>query len=421
MDYYKSAHKSLSKINTIDSTFSILTDEIIEVVTDSTEAYTFRIEVPTHAISLFENFVIEKFNNGTYKFYIYRYRDNPETTRFSDLDEDVILMTRELINSSRIDLDDFNDYIAQKLIYDESSGCLFSLEQDEDCSCEYLYVLQCDNINPGGGGSDGDGSGGGSSDGDGDSSGGSGGGGGSSGGGSGNGGGSTVGVLSSDNTPCDKVNRLNTNIPTLKQELLNLKNIVDTSPTERGKYKLNSTSIIQNAPVGVNGEVVLINPSGNQKYEMIAHTHNAPAEDTYSVFSYEDLYALSQLLREGKIDTNNFVAYLITADGTNYALTIDNPTQFSNTFAIATDRAFDMNIAVNRVTQRTLYYSGDEDVEPLIKEDNTSNTDDQKLFLDFVKNTNMGLSLFEISDDFETYKKLTNNPFTGDIDKTNCN
>lgn len=58
-DYIKK-NKINSKINSVDNAFTILTDEIILINTDSTEAYTFRIEIPTHPNSAFENFVIER-------------------------------------------------------------------------------------------------------------------------------------------------------------------------------------------------------------------------------------------------------------------------------------------------------------------------------------------------------------------------
>ncbi len=193
--------------------------------------------------------------------------------------------------------------------------------------------------------------------------------------------------------------------------------------TERGIYKLNSTNLIQNSPIGGEGNVAIPIPTGNQKYEMIAHTHNAPSESTYSVFSYADLLAMYTLLRKDKIDLDKFVAFLSTADGTNYAFTINNPTQFLKVFATIFDAGFDYTVGLNRVQMREKYYTGniDNHTEPLIKENSVDNIYDEKLFLDFLKATNMGLTLFEVNDTFDRFERVTHNTRTDTIDKNNCN
>lgn len=45
----------------------------------------------------------------------------------------------------------------------------------------------------------------------------------------------------------------------------------------------------------------------------------------------------------------------------------------------------------------------------------------RNFFLDFLKNTDMGLSLFEVNDTFDSFEKVLHNDKTGDIDKKNCN
>ncbi|WP_452230967.1 hypothetical protein [Lacinutrix sp. MEBiC02404] len=42
-----------SKINASDGSFVILTDEIVQTVTDNSEAYTFKIETPIHSEATF--------------------------------------------------------------------------------------------------------------------------------------------------------------------------------------------------------------------------------------------------------------------------------------------------------------------------------------------------------------------------------
>ncbi len=72
-DINKLKGSTTSKVDAYDGSFTILTDEIMEVITDSTQAYTFKIETPTNSTSTFENFVIDKPNDSIVKFYIYRY------------------------------------------------------------------------------------------------------------------------------------------------------------------------------------------------------------------------------------------------------------------------------------------------------------------------------------------------------------
>lgn len=221
---------------------------------------------------------------------------------------------------------------------------------------------------------------------------------------------------------CNKIDSLFINNPTLKQKLITLKSLTGAS-TERGKYKLNSTTLIQNMPVGDDAQVDMPIPTGTQKYEMIAHTHNAPASATYSVFSFEDILAMNTLLRLGKIDVSKFTAFLMTADGTNYAFTINNSTQFLKVFATKFDADFDSISAVNRYNANVKYYRGDQvnNLSPLIIENSSDNLKDEKLFLEFLKDANMGLSLFEVNDTFDSYEMVTYNSRTDSIIKQNCN
>ena len=219
---------------------------------------------------------------------------------------------------------------------------------------------------------------------------------------------------------CVKIDDLFSNNPTLQQELISLKSTTSAS-AERGKYKLSSTSLVQNSPIGTNGAVELIIPTGSQKYEMIAHTHNAPANATYSVFSFEDLLGISNLLRNNKINTSSFVSFLTTADGTNYAFTVNNPTLFLNVFATKFDSGFDYDTSLNTYKLKDKYYTGSKDESPLIIENNTDLLKDEKLFLDFLKDVNMGITLFEVNDTFDSFEEVTYNRRTDSIEKENCN
>ena len=219
--------------------------------------------------------------------------------------------------------------------------------------------------------------------------------------------------------PCNKITNLFNDYSNLKQELINLKGFTSAS-TERGRYKLTSSNFIQTPPTGSDGYVNIPIPTTGQ-YVMFAHTHNSPASGTLSVPSFADIEAMATLLKLGKIDASNFVFFLMTADGTNYAITIDNPIQFLKVFATQFDDGFDFDIGVNRYNMKIKYYTGIKDEPPLIKEDNSDNIVDEKLFLDFLETTKMGLSLFEVNNTFDEFTRVTHNKTTGNIDKNNCN
>ena len=151
-------------------------------------------------------------------------------------------------------------------------------------------------------------------------------------------------------TPCEKVKNQFTNNPTL-QDRLNTLSSNTTATTERGFHKLSNSSIIQNAAVGTGGAVKMPDVPNGATCTILAHTHNSPATSTYSIFSWSDLQAFAQLLKLGKLDVNTFTAFLATADGTYYALTIENTQNFLQFFASGGDPLYNENIAIKRVDQ----------------------------------------------------------------------
>ncbi len=99
-----------------DNTFTILTDEILQVSTDSTDVYTFRIETPTKPESDFENFVIHKNSDESIAYYIYRYESiGSEITALN--------FSREEVNSDQINIGDFDDYLPSVMRYDDANRC----------------------------------------------------------------------------------------------------------------------------------------------------------------------------------------------------------------------------------------------------------------------------------------------------------
>ncbi|MCW1147044.1 hypothetical protein [Flavobacterium lacisediminis] len=218
-------------------------------------------------------------------------------------------------------------------------------------------------------------------------------------------------------TPCDKINDLKS-IANIQTELSNMSNKV-SDPNEWGRYKLTSASVIQTPPSTSSGEVSFPMPTSGQ-YVFMAHTHNSPASTTYSVFSWTDLVALADLLKKNKIDTNNFVAFLATADGTYYALTIENTQNFLKFFAVKGDPLFDMNIATKRVELASKYYGELVPNPSPIIDYNTTPLNDEIAFLNLLQNNNLGLSLLESNSTFTSFEKVTFNQTTGNIDKQPC-
>lgn len=220
-----------------------------------------------------------------------------------------------------------------------------------------------------------------------------------------------------EETPCDKIKKSIAQ-NAIQSEISNMSN--KTSDTnEWGRYKLTSASVVQTPPSTSSGEVSF--PSlVDGKYTMMAHTHNSPASDTYSIFSWVDLEALALLLKKGKIDTNNFTVFLATADETYYALTIDDTVNFLQFFALGTDANFDPEIAEKRVEQASIYYGELEKNDNPKIDYNTDPLGDEKAFLNFLQDNTLGLSLFESNSDFSIFKKVTYNKTTDNIDKTPC-
>ncbi|MBD3724679.1 MAG: hypothetical protein IE891_07855 [Flavobacteriaceae bacterium] len=220
--------------------------------------------------------------------------------------------------------------------------------------------------------------------------------------------------------PCDKIKKQFTDNATLEDKLNTLSGNT-TATTERGIHKLSNSNIIQNAGVGTDGSVIMPFVPNGAKCTMMAHTHNSPASNTYSIFSWADLDAFAELLKQSKLDANKFTAFLATADGTYYALTIDNTQNFLKFFALKGDPLFEMDIALKRVEQASKYYGElDENPNPIIKIDSNP-IDDEKAFLDLLQDNNLGLSLFESNATFTTFEKVTHNKSTGNIEKTPCN
>lgn len=103
-DVNKSRQEYLSKssIDANDGSFTILTDEILLVETDSTKTYTFRIKTPTDNKSSFQNFVIDFPNENHYYFYIYKYTFEQNSTKVFPYSMSRVKVDENLVSLSNL-------------------------------------------------------------------------------------------------------------------------------------------------------------------------------------------------------------------------------------------------------------------------------------------------------------------------------
>lgn len=234
--------------------------------------------------------------------------------------------------------------------------------------------------------------------------------------------------LLEDAAPCDKVNNINTKFPTMPQSLMDLATTTSQNHENGLFIDSNATTGTVNPaqtipPNTVSGGSLDINMNPPNQYVVLAHTHDAVGKDgtgTRSIFSWDDLTTINTLIKDNHINTNNFVFYVITADGTRYALTIDNPGKLDYFFYKPTGpigTIVDMDrLEKNQKIFETYY---DTDSNGLIL--TTSNpVDDKANFLKFMKEANLGVSLFEVDATFTNYEKLTINNL-GVVTPTPCN
>lgn len=213
-------------------------------------------------------------------------------------------------------------------------------------------------------------------------------------------------------TPCNKIKKAFEDFPDLKTKLQALK--TKTSETvEHGFYALKDGNGINAQAAGTNGKIDF-KQKPLKKYLIIAHSHNSPADATYSVFSWDDLWWLANTIREGNIKTSKFVMFLTTANGTNYALTISNPSSFTNFFIDAKGSPGE-TIDVDKLTKLSdLQNKFFNDKDAPIDESNQTNSelaDEEKGFLQMVHDAGLGTEVFELDDNFENPEELTlNNP-----------
>ncbi len=207
-----------------------------------------------------------------------------------------------------------------------------------------------------------------------------------------------------------KITRLFEFSPTYKQALINLSDGIENSTEEKGLYVLKNNNVPQS--LSANGSDNINFPYNPLSlYISLAHIHDALGlgNGTFSIYSFADLLVTSSLVKKFKIKTNKFVSFLVTAKGTRYAFTISSPSKFRNNLYnalmdYAPDGKVDM-IKVRKTGEISKEYYTKKD--SVIKVTNTDNDQVLIAFLQMIKEFDLGITLFQVSADFETYTQVS--------------
>lgn len=217
-----------------------------------------------------------------------------------------------------------------------------------------------------------------------------------------------------------------TKFPSLKQELTNLAGT--TSQNHENGIFIDKSATAQTAnpfqtiPQGTGG-MIKINTNPSQPYVMLAHTHDAYGSDgtgTYSIFSSGDMAVISNLIQKNKIDLDNFVFYVITADGTRYAMTI-NCAECLKPFCYPCGESFSVGTVLDMERMKNtdaFIRNAYKDIDGIHTQSDPQN--DIKSFLKFIQEANLGVNLFEVDATFSNFQKLELESKTSNIIKKPC-
>jgi len=123
------------KLNSSDNSFSINTDNIIVVESDSTLTYSFLVDQQLSQNHTFENFIVEFLTENEYTFKLigYTYNPNAQNENFP--------YAIEMIEIGN-DAFDIQELLNTKDLYFDGE-CLWNYYYDDVCGCEYLQFLGC--------------------------------------------------------------------------------------------------------------------------------------------------------------------------------------------------------------------------------------------------------------------------------------
>lgn len=201
---------------------------------------------------------------------------------------------------------------------------------------------------------------------------------------------------------------------TYRQQITAMATQVNDVVNEHGIILNNNDTITVLTP----GPQISISGNGTG-YRAIHHIHNNPPGGTYSIFSYEDIEAILQLLQTNKIDAATFVATLSTKKGTHYAMTIADIEKFKDFFF----HEFNVFSNLNSQPDKMKYSTANEKEEMLkkkyfdnkvglIRKENINKELMLGTFINFMKEADMGIMLYETDATFQ---------FFDQINKTNKN
>ncbi|MGM0635607.1 MAG: hypothetical protein ACQESK_06045 [Bacteroidota bacterium] len=205
-----------------------------------------------------------------------------------------------------------------------------------------------------------------------------------------------------------------------KEKLLDLTSNENLTADYEKAVLLNSSENVSEQSGNSGEPEVMIEANG--LLTALAHTHPSGIEGgTYSVFSPSDFEAIVSLMKDGVVNSNNFVSFLATGDDTYYALTIEDADKLYDFFypAILTDSelldlAGENFVEYQEITQmqqglhkdineKYFEYSGS---EYHISENEPDNEKTLENFLNFLKDIDAGVNLYETDEDFEEFTKL---------------
>ena len=205
-----------------------------------------------------------------------------------------------------------------------------------------------------------------------------------------------------ENDPCVKILRMKNISPTISTDLETLGD-KRTEPNEHGLIKVDNSPNVTTVQ-GTPGEINITLPATGS-VSIYGHTHNSPASDTYSIFGYHDFLTLVGLIKIGRLSPDCVIT-LATADGTNYAMTIDDMAVFAKFFE-SDKPGNDENIKNHNKVIRDYYGLLENSTNALIEPNGTDLIGDEINFLKMIQDFNMGVSLLETNATFTTFTKVT--------------
>ena len=410
-----SKNNTLSKnITAKNGSFTLLTDDIIEAISDTITIYTFLIETPTDSTSTFENFVIKQTENDLF-FGIFKYQLNNKLSANFPYE-----LTIQDVNENQINLEDFDAITKEMPTLHWADGCLWVWYASGDCDdCGYYHREDC--ITGGSGwtiggnneASDNDGidvnigipghdttSGGSTSNtSNSDSS------------STGTNFAPAIGVIKNKTDNCGIFNDLVQDQP-MKDLINTLKGMTNLN-TETGlaltKNADGTYSAIQGVPNAKN-EIEFNIPNGTT-IDYIIHTHYTGG---LSIFSAQDIQTMYNIVTNGNITTSQeFVSIVVTPNNDVYALSLQNRNafiNFGNTW-LSQDILF-------RGFDQVMTFKGKGNFN--INRENI-NSNNEKNFIKMLQKRQMSIQIHKANADDSEWSRLTINPMTNEVTPTPCN